>query len=135
MRYKEFYSTKKQGVVEGSESELSQLNADIANVLNQPEFGGRAWLNGGSYSYMVDIKQPNKMKASDGSVITVKRWAHGLKDYASKWVLDAFLENYPEEWSGSLIYPVKSIQGQSDHEIRRLRGDIMEGSVSKKKKS
>lgn len=107
----------------GSEAEFfKKVNADIAYYVKR-KFGGKAWFNGGAYSYLIDVSKPRMIYASDQSPIRVKGWAQGLKDYADKWAWEDFINTEPETGYWDRYFrAAKSLRGQEDHEYAARMG-------------
>jgi hypothetical protein len=123
---------KNESVQEGSKENKDQetidyVNQELAHTI-KTKFNGIAWFNGGSYSYLLNIKKPNAMQASDGSPIRVKSWAQGIKDYADRWVWDELENSYPDYWE-TFLRPYKKGEGQPEHEYHSRFGEsVTEGS-------
>jgi hypothetical protein len=122
---------KNESVQEGSKENKDQetidyVNQELAHTI-KTKFNGIAWFNGGSYSYLLNIKKPNAMQASDGSPIRVKSWAQGIKDYADRWVWDELENSYPDYWE-TFLRPYKKGEGQPEHEYHSRFGEsVAEG--------
>jgi hypothetical protein len=118
-----------KGMAEGKESDIDASNPEdmkyanetLADIVNS-KFKGRAWFNGGSYSYLIDTKKPNIIVASDGSKIQVKSWAHGLHDYVDRWAWHELATSYPDYWE-TMFRPAEKIRGQGEHEYLSRMGE------------
>jgi len=104
---------------------MKYANETIADIVNT-KFKGRAWFNGGSYSYLIDTKKPNIIVASDGSKIRVKSWAHGLHDYVDRWAWHELATTYPDYWE-TMFNPAGKIRGQGEHEYLSRMGENQTG--------
>ena len=94
-------------------------------MLNQ-YFNGKAWFNGGSYSYLMDVKHPTVMKSSDGGTIKIKNFAAGILKYADRDVLEDMLTDdgeYISELDYLELYfrPANAVRDQESHELANLR--------------
>ena len=98
------------------------VNDELTYMLKS-KFGGKAWFKGGDYSYLVNLKRPRMIYASDGSPIRVKSWAHGLKDHVDKWAWEELIDCDPSYWAQHCFRPYSKIRGQEDHETANLLGD------------
>jgi hypothetical protein len=102
--------------VDNDKDFFEEVNSDLQYFIKKHFKDGKAWFNGGAYSYLVDLSKPNLIYASDGSPIKVAGWAQGLKDYASSWAWEELIGSEPEWYWKELFRPVKSLKGQADHE-------------------
>ena len=120
-------------MAEGKESDIDASNPEdmkyanetLADIVNS-KFKGRAWFNGGSYSYFIDTKKPNIIVASDGSKIKVKGWAQGLHKYVDRWAWHELATSYPDYWE-TMFRPAEKIRGQGEHEYLSRMGESQTG--------
>jgi hypothetical protein len=103
------------------------LNAFLKEIITD-EFGGKAWANGGSYNYLIDVTKPNVIFASDtpgdprmSDGIRVSDWASGLKEYMDGGYYRELATTLPDYWAeAGILLPVRSIRNQG---VPEGRGD------------
>jgi hypothetical protein len=69
--------------------EAKAFNKLIIEILKK-YFGGKAWFKGGSYAYLMDVQNPKKMFASDGSEVKINNFVQGITGWADEYVRDDF---------------------------------------------
>ena len=126
-KYQEFKKKELNESVNLPPNKIKELNQSVIDMLNQ-YFNGKAWFNGGSYSYLMDVKHPTIMKSSDGGTIKIKNFATGILKYADRDVLEDMLSDdgeYISELDYLELYfrPANAVRDQESHELANLRGD------------
>lgn len=69
--------------------EIKSFNKLITEILKK-YFGGKAWFKGGSYAYLLDVQNPKKMFASDGSEVKIDNFVHGVEGWSDNYARDDF---------------------------------------------
>ncbi len=97
----------------------AEVLRDLTQYL-QEKHGGRAWFNGGSYSYLLDTAKPTEVTTSDDGAIQCGDLLEIIEGWADRGICDDFVACWPEDWAEFFRADVR---GQEDHELRNLRGD------------
>jgi hypothetical protein len=93
-----------------------ELNAEITAFLNK-YFQGKAWFNGGSYSYLFDTKHPRTIRTSDGGKLPAKNFVDAIKGWADRGIYEDFSDCDGAHWKEFFR---SAIRNQEDHELRNL---------------
>lgn len=109
-----------------TDEDIAEFNNDIIKTLKM-YFKGKAWFKGGSYSYLMDVRKPNIMMASDGGKIGIKSFAQGIKDYADSGIYGDMFDDHEYFLDPANLKeyfrPFHAVRGQEDHELANMRGD------------
>lgn len=109
------------------------INYALKRIISK-QFGGRAWVSGGDYAYLIDVRKPKLIYSSDGGRIAVRDWAHGLEDHMNRYAFADLAEIDPTIWvRAGLLAPANKISGQGDYETGRQSGDFSEATKPPKK--
>jgi hypothetical protein len=99
---------------------MNQLENELVDYLRN-RWSGRAWFNGGSYSYLFDLsKGPGNITTSDDGVLECKRFVDAIEGYADEGIFQDFSETDEDFWGEFFRLAVTD---QEDHELKNMRGE------------